>query len=331
MRLFTNRGKLALKYAVAISLPIFLISCSDALRTHEGVPRKAVVSNKDGATLYKSSDLDKKMGEAEQWDIFFILEKKGEYYKVTTSLDSKSNEPLYIKASDAFEWNLPFCIAYKNSPHIAKRPITKIYRSVEGLKSKDESNLAMQEKETHSSNFNPKNVDPVLKEVDSDSHIYYIASLYDRRQLNGTYKFFGDYDFGYVRYEPQAHRYYRYVNRRQFQDNINGILRARNSSAESQLNPESLDDVFDGLISLINPDGTTQDGVKGVKRVFSGADSPSGIEKGVFHKESLRGQNGAALNEKLNTMYDEMVSYLEDGSKWNEHGYSYVPLEWMND
>ena len=206
---------------------ISLVSCkSQTLRTSEGIPRKAIVSSKGEAPLYSDRNLKKEEGEAQLWEAMFIEEineTKG-YYRVSRSLDKKSADSFYMRSEDVLEWNSNFSLAFKNSPHIAKRPKVKIYQTIDGLESKDENEIVMQEKEEHDEGFSFTDAQPILKEVDSDKKIYKIASLYDQIDEDGNYIFLGDYDSGYVIFDENAHTLYRYVSKAQLrQDALNVI------------------------------------------------------------------------------------------------------------
>jgi len=324
-----KKQKFVLSIFTFIFLVVSLSGCGGILKTKEGIPRKVVVSNRNGADLYKRINLVEKTESAKQWTVFFIVEKTEKYYKVSKSLNITQNKPIYLKSEDVFEWNLPFCIAFKNSPDKANRPIVKIFKTVEGLKSDNEKDVIMQEKNVHSEIFYPENVQPILKEVESNSKIYKIASLYDKRKKDGTYKFFGDYDFGYVKFEEKAHRHYRYVSKQQFRDNLTGVLGAKIRTNDPNPNPQSLDEVFNFIASLLNPDASTKDGVEGIEEIFSSEDSPSELEDGVFNEDSRSGQNWSEMNKSFNDMYEEMAEYLDQSSNWNTYGYAYIPVEWI--
>jgi hypothetical protein len=80
------------KFFINVILSVVLSSCSNGtLRTPEDIPRKVVISNKDGAISYEDDSFTKRKSEYKQWEVFFILERNEKYIKVSKDLDNKSN------------------------------------------------------------------------------------------------------------------------------------------------------------------------------------------------------------------------------------------------
>jgi hypothetical protein len=302
---------------------ITLSSCSTGtLRTPENIPRKAVISSKGGATLYEDSDFTKAKLNHKQWEVFFIVELGAKYIKVAKDLDNVSNEALYIKLQDAFEWNSNFCFGFKNSPDVAKRKVVEIYET-ESLKT-----IALQEKEKHRTNFTPDDAQPVLSTVDREKGIYKIATLYDRKDENGVYRFFGDHYFGYVKFDKEAYIQYRYIKKRDFESNVNSILAASNKVGGSDNSPNMISEVSKLIGTLISPDTTHKDGVKDLERTLGSKDIPDSVKKGIFKPGKLEGGNTGELNADLQKLYPKMVKFRDNPSNWNE-GYAYIPVEWI--
>ena len=66
--------KFVFKLSLSFLLLLGLFGCSDkVIKTPEGIPRRVVISNKDGTTIYESSKLTQPKDKAKQWDVFFCL------------------------------------------------------------------------------------------------------------------------------------------------------------------------------------------------------------------------------------------------------------------
>jgi hypothetical protein len=298
-----------------ILIILAISSCSSGtLKTSENIPRKIVVSNKNGATLYENDTFIKedKDSKSSQWEVFFIVESNSKYFKV------------YIKPQDAFEWNSNFCLDFKNSPYEAKRETVKIHKTA------DLNEIILREKEKHSSIFNRENVQPVLQTVDPDKKIYKIATLYDRKNKDGIYEFFGDYNFGYVKFDEKVHRQYRYLSKENLELNIQNVLAARNKVGGSNHSPDVLTDIFNLLGSLLSPDKSHKDGAEDIKRTLKSDSIPSSVEGEIFKPNILNGKSMDVMNEELQKMYPQMIKFRDDSSNW-VRGYAYIPIEWIRE
>jgi hypothetical protein len=301
---------------------ITLSSCSTGtLKTSENIPRKVVISSKDGAIFYEDSAFKKEKNKYNQWEVFFIVESSNEYFKVSRDLDNVSNDASYIRSKDAFEWNSNFCFGFKNSPDVAKRQVVKIYETP-SLKT-----VALQEKEKHRTSFKPDDAQPVLKTIDVGG-VYKIATLYDRKDKDGVYKFFGDHYFGYVKFDKEAHKQYRYLSKKDLESNINSILAASNKVGGSDNSPNILADVAKLIGTLVSPDTTHKDGVKDLNRTLGSKDIPDSVKEGIFEPGKLDGENTNELNADLQKLYPTMVEFRNNSSNWKE-GYAYIPVEWV--
>jgi hypothetical protein len=312
-------------FFILIILAISSCSSGGTLKTSENIPRKIVISNKNGATLYENDTFtEDKDSKSRQWEVFFIVESNSKYFKVSRDLDNKSNKAVYIKPQDAFEWNSNFCLYFKNSPHEAKREPVKIYKTA------DLNEITLQEKEKHSSIFNRENVQPVLQTVDPDKKIYKIATLYDRKNKDGIYEFFGDYDFGYVKFDEKVYRQYRYLSKENLELNIQSVLAARNKVGGSNHSPDVLTDIFNLLGSLLSPDKSHKDGAEDIKRTLNSDSIPSSVKGEIFKPNSLNGKSMDVMNEELQKMYPQMIKFRDNSSNW-VRGYAYIPIEWIRE
>jgi major membrane immunogen (membrane-anchored lipoprotein) len=308
-----------------LMISLMLSSCSSGtLRTAENIPRKVVISNKNGAALYTNATFEKeeKDFKSKQWEVFFIIESDSKYFKVSRDLDNKSNKAIYIKPQDAFEWNSNFCLGFKNSPHENKREVVKIYKTAKL------EQVTLQEKEKHTDIFRPEATQPILETSNPDEKIYKIATLYDRKNKDGIYEFFGDHDFGYVKFEEKAYKQYRYISKGELELNIQSVLAARNKTGGSNKSPDVLTDIFNLLGSLVSPDTSYKDGAKDIERTLTSKNIPDSVKTGIFQPGKLNGQNMDDINEGLQKMYPKMIEFRDNSSNWiNGHGY--IPIEWI--
>lgn len=321
---------------VVLFVSFLSLGCeSKVLETREGIPRKIIVSSEDGTTLYADEDFQEGVEEADQWDPLFILaiqddsKEKDGYFKVSKKVDDY-NESFYVRKEDAFEWNSDFSLAFRNSPHLADRPIVKIYETLEGLKSGD-GNVVMQEKEEHSGEFRSTSTQPVLKDLSNEENAYRIAALYDICDKQGICRFEGDYDFGFVEFDREAYRLYRYVSEQQLRDNANAILAARAETTDETPNPEGIRKTFNYIGSVIDENLNIKEGVKDISRVFKDGDEiPEIIREGVLGEDIADNPSDfRRINRELIPIYEEMTGFLENDSNWEDSEYVYVPVEWM--
>ncbi|MFN6516667.1 MAG: hypothetical protein RMY29_019475 [Nostoc sp. CreGUA01] len=324
--------KLTTKFFLFSLLLLGLFGCSEeVLTTKEGTARRVVVANKNGTDLYDSEKLTNSKSTAKQWDILFIInDKNPSYYKVSSSIDEpgNSNNISYIKKTDVFEWNTFFCLDFKNSPKEVNRLPVKIYGTITGLKSQNSSDVIMSEKSTHRNNFRRTDAQPILQEVDES--IYKIASLYDNKNPDGSYGFRGNYDVGYVEFTQKAHTFYRYVSKRQLEEQLKSVLAAIVSSKPNP-NPNDLDKKFDELSKIINQPGNSKlvRGAKRIKDIFQSGQAPREAQVNIFEEPYLIGKNVEQHNENLETLHNKMLEYFNEPSNWNEDGNSYIPAEWI--
>ncbi|MBD2612017.1 hypothetical protein H6G94_12130 [Nostoc punctiforme FACHB-252] len=327
--------KLTTKFFFLLSLlALGLFGCSEeVLTTKEGSARRVVVTNKDGTNLYDSDQLNNSKSTAKQWDILFIInDKNSSYYKVSSSIDEPGNSDniSYVKKADVLEWNTFFCLFYKNSPEEVNRSPVITYKTLEALKnqSQDTSDFIMSEKLNHDNSLKEVYAKPILQEVDES--IYKIASLYDDPNPDGTYEFRGNYGVGYVEYTPEAHTFYRYVSKRQLEEQLKSVLAAIVSSKPNP-NPNDLDKKFDELSKIINQPGNSKlvRGAKRIKDIFESGQAPREAQVNIFEEPYLIGKNVEQHNQNLETLHNKMLEYFNEPSNWNEDGNSYIPAEWI--
>lgn len=325
-----------------------LLSCQSksTLKTSEGIYRKLVV-REDDTPLYDSTQLKDNVATVDQWDILYVYgESKSkdswnilkffqnsqteDYYVVSRVMQENIETPRYIKKTDVFEWNSYFCLSYKTSPHQAGRDRIFTYETLKAAQERDKSQSHIREKEKHGVHRNASpdpNCQPILEE--HKNGIYHIATLYDNIDEEGNYVFLGNYDFGYVRYNKNAHQFYRYVNKRELDYQLKIVLGVT-GKAKPNLNPSEVDSIYGPLTTLLANFEDLNRGIEDIAKIFDSSDMPSETQKGLFNSESFT-SNIEDLDPKLRRISKKMFDTLNDSDKWNKNGYTYIPAEWMEE
>jgi len=304
-------------------LSCILGGCNEVMKTSEGVPRKVVV-RQDNTPLYTSYQLDKSSPiVGKQWAIWFMVEENKDYYKISATTNPKSEDFLYIKSQDIFEWNNPFCLHYKGSPKIDNRPQVKHYKTLKDLKNNESVSLV--EKQEHSLDFNPNSCQPIIEEVEPS--IYYMATLYDD-VVDGQYKFLGHYDFAYVRYSKEYYTFYRYVSKNELSEQIRA-LSAISTFNSTNINPTIINGIVSNISSLIGLGQDFVTGVNDLNRIFGGKNIPKPAQGGVLDTQNWTSEKIDKNSTETATLVNDMTQYLHRDSNWNSYNYSLIPVEWI--
>jgi hypothetical protein len=325
-----------------------LLSCQSKriLTTSEGIYRKVVV-REDDTPLYDSTQFKDNVATVNQWDIlyvygdsksknswdiskFFQNSHSKNYYIVSRGIKENLETPMYINKNDVFEWNSYFCISYKTSPHQSGRDRIITYETLKAAKEHDKSQSHIREKEKHGVHRNASpdpNCKPILEE--HKNGIYHIATLYDNIDEEGNYVFLGNYDFGYVHYNKNAHQFYRYVNKGQLDSQLKIVLGVT-GKAKPNLNPSEVDSIYGPLTTLLANFENINRGIEDITKIFESSDMPSETQKGLFESESFT-SDIENLDPKLRQISQKMFDTLNNSDKWNENGYTYIPAEWMEE
>ena len=305
-------------------LSFILGGCNEVMKTSEGVPRKVVV-RQDNTPLYTSYQLDKSSPiVGKQWTFWFMFEDNKSYYKISGTTNPRSENFLYIKKQDMFEWNNPFCLHLKGSPKSENRPQVKYYKTLENLK--NNGSFSLIEKQEHSLDFDPSSCQPIIEEVEPS--IYYIATLYDD-MVDGQYKFLGHYDFTYVRYSKEYYTFYRYVSKNELSEQIR-TLSAISTFNSTNINPTIINGIVSNISSLI---GLGQEFVKGINdldRIYGGKNIPKQAQQGLLDTQNLTSGKINENSTKIAGLVNEMTQYLHKDSNWNNDNYSLIPVEWID-
>lgn len=309
------------------SILLTLMGCGNrVMETPDGIPHKVVIRTND-TQLYTSSKLTEQSDKTgHQWEFFFVFNIKGDSYKVSSQTDGGTAKFYWVKEEDIFEWNNPFCLSFKDSPHTSNRQPVSIYKSLAGLKANKENDIHLVEKEIHATSLDASSCQPILKEEEDD--IYFIATLYDDF-IDGEYVFLGHYDFGYVRYSSSDYRYYRYVSRTELGEQIRKLTGTSTLLVDAPPNSSIIDEIFKNMSSLLGELDGFVDGVKDLEKILGGENVPDGIEGEIFSRGFREGKKIDKLNPQLLKIISEMTSYHNDDFQWNQNNYALIPVEWV--
>lgn len=317
-----------LSAVVLVGVGICLTGCGAQLQTTEaGIPRKVVV-RKNHTPLFTSGSLDQPKYAAKQWAALFVYEETPLYYAVGGSTGTEPQDLVYVRRDDVYEWNSRFCLNFTTSPDQTNRAPIKFYETLEGAQRGDGA-VAMVEKDSHRTDF-AASIDPQPILKDHGDNTYWIAGLHDDVDEQGNFIFLGNFKFAYVRYDKSAQQTRRYVSRTEFDQQITQVLNASYESHDN-MNPDEVERVYGDLKGLVSDWGEQQ--ADGAKEVASALKEimPEQMRQGIFEDSAIEGRNTADLSAQLHEMNRKMVDYLKQDENWNEHGYGYVPVEWIPD
>lgn len=302
-----------------------LTACQQGvIKTKEGIPRKLVI-RQDGTKIYDSQSLDNIVGEASQWDIFYIFGERGNTYLVSRDVNTVPEKSIYLRKEDVFDWNTYLCLTYLGSPQLNNRPPLRTFRTLEDALRGDGAG-GLIEKQEHRTDFQPQDCHPIL--VEYQDSIYYIAALYDDVDEQGNYSFEGHYAFGYTKYTPGAHQFRRYVSKAQLESQLKMVLGLTDKTS-ANMKPSELDQIYGEMSTLLTDFGTDSDnGFQDVMSMFAGSDVPDAAAGPIFSPEAA--QHLDQLDPVINKMASRMSDYLQNPYNWNESGYSFIPAEWMD-
>lgn len=296
------------------------------LTTSEGLVRKVMV-RADDTKLY--SRADKNAGScatAHQWDIFYIFEEQGGFFKVSGTIDGSGDGPCYARKQDVFEWNTELTLYIATSPHRENRPPIKYYKTPGALRN-NTGEIAFIEKEQHYPEmFDRNNVQPILKEVASET--YKVAAIYSQTNEQGESIFNGDYDFAYVTNTPRAHQIRRYVSRNELNEQLIELTEIYATDL-SNMKQSTLGDVGKILIDLLSEDPFNAEGVfETWEEMMDDSDEiPEEAGEGIMDPDNWRGDT--EIDRKILETIDRMKVLYGDDSNWGINDHAFVPLEWI--
>jgi hypothetical protein len=287
------------------------------------IPRKVVI-REDSTPLFSSRDLRSVAGFARQWQVYFLVRQGKKFVQVSPTLEVHPENTYFLEKDASFEWNTYFCLSYANSPRTAGRPQIITFRTPEQARIGSGDSVLI-EKPYHLIHWN--NPQPIMKDLGGG--VYHVTSLYDNVDSLGNYVFLGNYTSGYVRYQQNAHVLLRYVSREQLDENIKVMLGSRLRHKEA-MSPTEMDDFWGPLRSLLADFGVDSEaGVNEMLAVFREEHAPSEAQKGIFQASNVVNSFNPNLAVELHRVSEKMISHFQDNTAWNEHGFSFVPAEWL--
>jgi hypothetical protein len=299
--------------------------------TAEGLARRVVI-RQDHTSLFAPNNHSQPVAQANQWDIFYIMGEYQRGFLVSPNPNLSKPQIFFVEHANVFEWNTYLSINFHSSPHESGRAPVYYYRSREAA-ARGQGQAVLREKPEHTAQFSEHiSPQPVLRE--HEDSVYYVATLYDRVTSEGEYVFMGDYDMVYVKYTPEAHEFRRYVHRTELQAQTRALLSGRDDIEPGRQVTPNIVDEYSSAVSTLLGDWNDEIGlgIRNLQETFITSDDiPEGIGQNELDlSEVIRSESTSVLNENLEGLANEMISFRQNPGNWNNDGYAYIPAEWMD-